>query len=231
MRFPILLVGLLALGMIAGGDRPAASDDASRGSDALLVKASPAAAPCVKAALLEATGRRAEVETAAIGPVGSAQGADVVVAFEEELTRVIEGGETAPDLDVDVASIPWVFSGPGVRSGEVQTLARSGKTVRVFGGVIAGHARQSLEFLPPSRVKSVRDTSLARRLGSNELALVPLSLAGPGPIASADVPPLLVRALGVRASPRREEARAFLAFLTGPVGEAAFGRCGRDAAR
>ena len=103
--------------------------------------------------------------------------------------------------------------------------------MNVFGGVISRYARQSLESLPPERVRSVRDASIARRLPSGELALVPLSLAGPGPVSTADVPPLQVRAVGVRGSGQRDGARAFLEFLTGPAGQAAFSRCGRDAAR
>ncbi len=234
MKNTILVACVLASGVIAGAGRPAIGNDAARGGGALVVKASPAVAPCVvaaAAALEQATGRRVSVETAPIGAVGSAQGADVVVAVEEELTRVIEGGETAPDLDVDVATIPWVFTGAVAAPGDVKALARSGKSVRVFGGVVSRYARQSLESLSPSRVTSVKDPSLVRHLGRDELALVPLSLAGAGPVASADVPPLQVRALGVRGTPRRDGARAFLEFLTGPAGEAAFGRCGRAAAR
>jgi hypothetical protein len=183
------------------------------------------------AALEETTGRRATVDTAAIGPVGSTRGADVVVAVEEELTRVIEGGESADDLDVDVATIPWVFTGTGAAGSNVRALARSGTRVSVFGGVISRHARQSLESLPPERVRSVKDVSVALRLTAGELALVPQSLAGPGPVSAADVPPLRVRAVGVRGSGQPDAARAFLEFLTGPAGQAAFSRCGRHAAR
>ena len=87
-----------------------------RAGGALVVKASPTTSPCAAAAaeaFRRATGSAVEVQTATIGPVGSAAGADVVVAIEEELTRVIEGGESAPDLEVDVATIPWVLTGAG----------------------------------------------------------------------------------------------------------------------
>ena len=59
---------------------------------------------------------------------------------------------------------------------------------------------------------------------------VPLSLAGSGPVTPLDVPPLTARALGVRASARTTEARAFLDFLAGP-GNEAFRVCGRAEAR
>jgi hypothetical protein len=202
---------------------------AARGG-ALVVKASPAASPCAAAAALafrQATGRAVEVQAAAIGPVGSAAGADVVVAIEEELTRVIEGGESAPDLDVDVASIPWVLTGAGAGTADLRGLARSGAHVRVLGGAIGRHARQSLESLPAERVETARTPDGLRKLSPGELALVPLSLAGPGPVAATDVPALLVRAVGVRGTPRAGAARAFLDFLATGPGNAAFRSCGR----
>src|SRR3990170_2459744 len=62
-------------------------------------------------------------------------------------------------------------------------------------------------------------------------AVVPLSLAGSLPATRLDVPPLTARALGVRASPRKDAIRAFLAFLAGETGNAAFRACGRTDAR
>jgi hypothetical protein len=191
---------------------------ASRGG-ALVVKASPAVSPCAAAAAAafqQATGRAVEVRTAAIGPVGSAAGADVVVAIEEELTRVIEGGESAPELDVDVASIPWVLTGAGAGAGtaDLRGLARSGAYVRVLGGAIGRHARQSLESLPAERVQTVRTPDGLRKLS-------------PGELATTDVPALLVRAVGVRGTPRAGAARAFLDFLAAGPGNAAFRSCGR----
>jgi hypothetical protein len=206
---------------------------AARGG-ALVVKASPAASPCAAAAAAafrQATGRAVEVRTEAIGPVGSSAGADVVIAIEEELTRVIEGGESAPDLEVDVASIPWVLTGAGAGTADLRGLARSGARVRVLGGAIGRHARQSLDSLPAERVQTLRTPDGLRKLSPGELALVPLSLAGPGPVAATDVPALLAHAVGVRGSPRAGAARAFLDFLgTGP-GNAAFRSCGRVSER
>jgi ABC-type molybdate transport system substrate-binding protein len=60
---------------------------------------------------------------------------------------------------------------------------------------------------------------------------VPLSLAGDGPAVTLAVPPLTARALGVRASPRKDAARAFVEFLAGEPGNAAFRACGRTEGR
>jgi hypothetical protein len=202
-------------------------------ADALSVRASAAVAPCVSAAavLFERTsGRPVAVQTAKIGAAASAQGADVVVAVAEELTRVIESGSTEPDLDVDVASIPWVLTG-ATRGGDLHSLATGEATVRVPAGVIARHARRSLESLPPSRVRTESSPAAFRSLKKDEVALVPLSLAGSGPVTATDVPPLYVQALGVRGTPRPDAARAFLQFLAAGPGNAAFRACGRTDAR
>jgi hypothetical protein len=55
--------------------------------------------------------------------------------------------------------------------------------------------------------------------------------AGAAAVTPLDVPPLLARALGVRASQRPEASRAFLDFLTSEKGNAAFRACGRADAR
>jgi hypothetical protein len=206
---------------------------AARGG-ALVVKASPTTSPCAAAAAEAfrlATGSAVEVQSAPIGPVGSAAGADVVVAIEEELTRVIEGGESAPDLEVDVATIPWVLAGAGTGTADLRGLARSGARVRVLGGAIGRHARQSLEALPPDRVQTARTPDGLRNLAPGELTLVPLSLAGPGPVAATDVPALLAQAVGVRGSPRAGAARVFVEFLATGPGNAAFRSCGRVSGR
>jgi hypothetical protein len=198
---------------------------------ALVVKASPTTSPCAAAAadaFRRSTGGTVLVQAATIGPAGSAAGADVVVAIQEELTRVIEGGESVPDLEFDVATIPWVLTGGGTGAPDLRSLARSGARVRVLGGAVGRHARQSLETLPPDRVETVRSPEGLRNLASGELALVPLSLAGPGPVTSTDVQPLAVQAVGVRGSPRAASARAFLDFLTTGPGNAAFRSCGRE---
>ena len=215
---PILIAVLLAAPLSAS---PAA----------LRVVASPAVAPCVAAAASEyerTTGRRVAVETAAIGGPDSAAGADVVVAADDELNRVIESGATHPELDVDVARIPWVLAGaPGTATPDLRALGRSGGVVRSLDGAVAREAWRSLALqgVAPDRVERIEKGPL--RLGRGEVAVVPLSLAGDGPVSSLDVPPLTVRALGVRASARASAARAFLDFLTGETGNAAFRGCGR----
>ena len=201
----------------------------------LRVKASPPVSPCVAAAIPlfeRASGVRASLQTGDVWGVASAEGQDVVVAVEEELTRVIEGGASRPDLDVDVARIPWVLvttrQEPAV---DVQALERSSVRVLVLGGAVGREARKSLQSLPPDRVRTLRAAAGPVRLEAGEAAVVPLSLAGPGTVSRLPIPPLLVRAVGVRASPRPDAAQAFLDFLTSERGAAAFSACGREGVR
>lgn len=214
---------LLVLGAAAAPPAPAS----------LRVKASPAVAPCVAAAALEhqrVTGRAVAVETAALFDAASTAGADVVVAADAELNRIIEGGATHPDLDVDVARIPWVLAGAaGAQPPSVESVGRATASVRVPGGAVGREASRSLARvgIPSSRVELMREPLSPPRLSPGETAVVPLSLAGPGPLTSLDIPPLTARALGVRASARRDAIRAFLEFLTGEPGNAAFRACGR----
>jgi hypothetical protein len=202
----------------------------------LRVKASPAVAPCVVAAGVDyqrVTGRKLLVETTAIGDPASADGADVVVAADSELNRVIESGATDPDLDVDVARIPWVLAGaPGAPSPEIHLLARSTTRVRVLGGTVSREALRnlSLQGVAPEHAQRFDGARGPLRLGPGEAAIVPLSLAGPGPVSRLAVPPITARALGVSASARKDAARAFLDFLAGP-GNEAFRACGRTEAR
>lgn len=199
---------------------------------ALRVKASPAVAPCVVAAGLEyerATGRRLAVETVPVGLPSSADGADVVVAADEELNRIVESGVSHPELDRELARIPWVLVGPpGTAAPELAALGRSTSVVRSLDGVVARETwrRLRLQGFSPGRVERVGPTPL--RLRPGEAAVVPLSLAGPGPVATLDVPPLSAHAVAVAASPRKEAARAFVDFLSGGNGNAAFRACGRE---
>ena len=221
-RSPILVLGLLAAPLLAA---PAA----------LRVKASPAVAPCVAAAAAEyqrTSGRRVDVETAAIGSQDSADGADVVVAADSELHRVIESGASDPDLEVEVATIPWVLAGaPGTATPELRSFARTGSVVRTLGGAVARETwrRLHLQGFSPARVERVREAPV--RLQAGEAAVVPLSLAGAGPATTLDVPPLRVRAVGVGASARKDAGRAFLDFLAAAPGSAAFRACGRTEGR
>ena len=200
---------------------------------ALVVKASPVARPCVAAAAT-AFGKAgaAVVITADIGSVDSARDADVVVAAQEELTRVVEGGATVADVEADLGKIPWVLVAPsGAAAPEVGALARSSAVVRVPRGVISRHARASLEGVAPERVRGVRAEAAAIAPGAGELALVPLSLAGKGAATATSVPPILVQAVVVRASARGDAARAFVEYLASGPGNDAFRACGRAAAR
>jgi hypothetical protein len=209
----------------------------SPSSGPLRVKASPAVAPCVAAAAVayeRATGRTLAVETAALFDAASTAGADVVVAADAELNRIIEGGATHPDLEVDVARIPWVLTAAnGGEAVSAASLRGSRATVRVMGGVVGREASRSLarQGIDPARFERLRDPVTPLRLLPGEAAIVPLSLAGPGPVSSLDVPPLTARALGVRASARTDAIRRFLDFLTGETGNAAFRACGRSDAR
>jgi Bacterial extracellular solute-binding protein len=217
-----LSLGLLAVPLVAA-------------PPALRVKASPAVAPCVAAAAAEyerAAGRRASVETAAIGSPDSADGADVVVAADQELHRLVESGVSHPDDDVEVARVPWVLaSPPGTAAPDLRALSGSAAVVRSLDGVVARETwrRLRLQGFAPARVERVRETPL--RLQPGEAAVVPLSLAGPGPVTTLDVPPLSVHALGVRASPRPDAVRAFVDFLRSERGNAALRACGGTEAR
>ena len=208
----------------------------------LRVKASPAVAPCVAAAALEygkTSGRMAAVETAAIGSPESVAGADVVVAADSELNRVIESGMTRSDQEVDVAEIPWVLAGPtGAEAPSLQSPGRGPQLVDVLGGVVARETwrRLALQGISPARSERGgrdvgREPREPIRLERGEAAVVPLSLAGPAAVTRLDVPPLRARALGVTASPRPQDARSFLDFLVGERGNAAFRACGRTEGR
>jgi extracellular solute-binding protein len=221
-RSPVLVLGLLAAPLLAA-------------PPALRVKASPAVAPCVAAAAAEyqrGSGRRVAVETAAIVTQDSADGADVIVAADSELNRVIESGASDPDLEVEVATIPWVLAGaPGTAKPELHSLARTGLVVRTIGGAVAREPwrRLHLQGFSPARVERVRETPV--RLQAREAAIVPLSLAGAGPVTALDVPPLRARAVAVNASARKDADRAFLDFLAAGPGNAAFRACGRAESR
>jgi hypothetical protein len=203
----------------------------------LRVKASPAVAPCVAAATREyerSTGRKVVLETTVIGSPKSADGADVVVAADQELNRVIESGATHPDLDVDVARIPWVVAAaPGSGAADVRSLARSEVPVRTLGGTVAREAWRVLaqQGLVPERTERVSGAGGPLRLQAGETAIVPLSLAGPGPVSTLAVPPITARALGVRASARKDDVRAFLDYLAAGTGNDVFRACGRAEGR
>jgi hypothetical protein len=201
---------------------------------ALRVKASPAVAPCAAAAAAafqKATGTPVSVETAAIGMPESAAGADVIVAVDAETHRLVEGGLTDPTLEADVARIPWVLAGAAGSGADLRALGRGGAVVHTLDGVAAREAwrRLALRGVSPERVE--RHARGPVRLPPGENAILPLSLAPEGPVSTLDLPPLIARVFGVRASPRPAAAAAFVAFLTGEAGNTAFRACGREERR
>jgi len=218
--------------MLACSVAAALSAAALPASGPLVVKTSPVAQPCVLAAA-SAYGPRVVVRTAEIGSVTSAADADVVVAAEEELTRVIEGGATLPDVEAELGAIPWVLVAPAGQAapGAIRSLARRGGIVRVPRGAIARHARASLEGLEPGRVRGVRPDAASLVPRTGELALLPLSLAGRGAVSATDIPPVEVIGVVARASARKDAARAFVDFLSAGRGQAAFLACGREASK
>jgi hypothetical protein len=200
----------------------------------LRVRASPAVGPCVEAVkpLYEATFKgKLTVEVARLESAASGTGADAVVGAEGELTHLIEGGASHPDLDVDVATIPWVLVGPSVDvAPDIRALDRPSVRVHVLGGTVGLEARRMLQRLPPENVRSLTTPYRPVQLAESELAVVPLSLAGRGRVSPLPLPPLLVRAVGVRASANLGGARQFLSFLERGPGNAAFRACGRGPA-
>jgi hypothetical protein len=199
----------------------------------LRVKASPVASPCVAAAaalFTSSTGRPVAVETGNVELPTSATGFDVVVGADEELTRVIEGGASHPDLDVDVARIPWVLLTPASSpAADLAALGRTDTQVKMLGGTVGRRARGDLGPLP--NTEKVQASAGTLRVQPGEAAIVPLSLAGPGHVSTVPLTPVLVRAVGVRRSPHLDAARAFLDFLVSESGNAAFRRCGREEQR
>ena len=200
----------------------------------LRVRASPAVAPCVAAAATayeRATGRALLVERAGLESAASADGADVVIGADAELHRIEESGASLPGLELDVARIPWVLVGaPGTPPPDLRSLERSTGRVRVLSGTVGREARRGLDSMA-SRLESLPAAEAPPRLGPGEAAVVPLSLAAEGPAVTLAVPPLTARALGVRGSPRKGAARAFVEFLGGEPGNAAFRACGRTEGR
>ena len=201
----------------------------------LRVKASPVASPCVAAAgalFQRSTGRAIVVETGSVEAVGSADGSDVVVGANEELTRVLESGATDLEVDRELARIPWVIVGPS--GGDVRSLARSGAPLRMLGGVVAREARRSLagQGVTAQRLVSLDATRRPLAPAPGESLILPLSLAGrTAAVSTIAAPPLAIRAAAVRGTPRPGEARDFVLFLASGPGNDAFRACGREATR
>jgi hypothetical protein len=201
---------------------------AAPGADAgqageVLVRVSPAVAPCVAAAARAYTGPgRPRLETGVLKDAG----AHVIAGSSVEVDRVLDSGGALHDTDVDVATIPWVLAvapGHAAPPQGLAGLASSAADVAVLGGPEAYAARRALRGVPEGRLREGTEIAILR---SAPVALVPLSLAGPGERVSTDLPPLRVRAAVATAGAALPPARAFVAFLATPAGQAAFTACG-----
>ena len=199
---------------------------ASVGADpapALRVRATEAMAPCAAAATRVFTGGGGSRLTVETGDLADAS-ADVLVGSAVEVTRALESGLALIDSDVEIARVPWVLvlgeAAPVVES--LKAIAVAGLEVEVPAGPASYEARRALSAASAGRVRE-SDASALRKAG---IALVPLSLAGPGRRIAVDVPALVAQAaVGSRAvSP--DTARAFVAFLGGEEGRRAFAECG-----
>ncbi len=187
----------------------------------VVVRASEAAAPCVRAAArAEAAPAGVVVETGEL----RSETADVLVGSSVEITRAIESGRALAD-ETEIARIPWVLAiagGNPVRIGTLDQLVATETDVVVLGGPAAYEARRALAAHPKDRVHETTDASA---LGSAAVALVPLSLAGSGERVAVDVPPLVIRAAVAASARRPEDARAFVRFLGSVSGQKAFAAC------
>jgi hypothetical protein len=189
----------------------------------VLVRVSPAVAPCVASAARAYSGPgRLRLETGAL----KGARAHVIVGSSVEVDRVLDSGGALHDTDVDVASIPWVLAvapGQTVPARGLAGLPSSVDEVAVLGGPEAFAARRALTGVPEGRLREGTEIAVLR---SAPLALVPLSLAGPGERVATDIAPLRVRAAVATAGAATPAARSFVAFLASPPGQAAFAACG-----
>jgi Bacterial extracellular solute-binding protein len=196
----------------------------------LVVRVSPAAAPCTRAAARAWEASRGAPVSLVVGALPGTDHADAFVGASVELTRVLEGGAGALDSEVSVATIPWVLAvaagtPPGVRS--LSDLGRAEEPVALLGGPAGYEARRALAEKGGARV---RETTEAEELRAAAVAIVPLSLAGPGERHALDIRPIRVVAAVAEQTPRPEAARAFVRFLGSETGQKAFSACGQPAA-
>ncbi|HVQ31169.1 MAG TPA: hypothetical protein VMV21_16365, partial [Vicinamibacteria bacterium] len=218
MRRSFATLLLAGIGVTTAADPRAAAEPAP----ALRVRATEAMAPCLVAAAREfagASGRAPSLETGDL----SDPTADVLVGSSVEITRALESGRAQNDSDVEIASVPWVLvlgeKAPDLHS--LKEVAAAGLEVELPVGPASYEARRALTAAAAGRVRE-SDASGLRKAG---IALVPLSLAGPGRRIAVDVPALLAQAaVGARAA-SPEAARALVAFLGGESGRRAFASC------
>jgi hypothetical protein len=224
MKFVAFTAAASALFLLAIGP------SAAHAADSLIVRVSPAVAPCTQAAARAWESSRGGAVTLTVGPLPGTEPADAFVGASVELTRVLEGGAGSLDSETNVANIPWVLavspsSSAGVRS--LSDLGRADEPVALLGGPAAYEARRALAAKGGARV---RETTEASELRSAPVAIVPLSLAGPGERHTLDIRPIRVVAAVAEQSPRPEAARAFVRFLGSEAGQKAFSACGQTTA-
>jgi len=221
-----LLALLATIPALAATAAVRAASGPARAEAPLLVRATAVVVPCVEAAgeaYAATSGHRIAVETGALRPAGAA---DVVVGTDVEMTRALESGEAVDETEAEIARIPWVLAVSTASPVKISALAdveRSGLDVAVLDGSEAHEARKALAALPASRVRATSDAAALR---AAPLALVPLSLAGPGTRVKTDVQPLVASAAVTARAARRSEARAFVQFLASEAGQRAFATCG-----
>jgi hypothetical protein len=180
-------------------------------------------APCVTAAASAFAARGGRAAAVEIGELKDAA-ADVLVGSGPELTRALESGVARDDSDVAIAEVPWVLlvaeGAPLV--GSIEQAVEAGATVDVPAGPVGVEARRFLRARS-SRVREGRDLAALR---AAPLALVPLSVAGPGRRVAVDVPALVAQAAVGTSAPSADAARAFVEFLGTAEGRRAFASCG-----
>ena len=184
-------------------------------SSVLHVRTSAAFAPCLAPVVkaFSRSGVPTVLDVAAPDPVGDA---DVVIGDDSEMTRLLEGGAASLATSVDLGEMPWVHVAP-------EGLAAAAVTgpVAVLGGAAGREARTLLSM---SRA-ALRVTTDPEELRRASVALVPLSLAGPGVRRPADLQPLRATAAEVVASRNGAAAKRFLAFLRTREARATIDRC------
>ena len=207
----------LALVVSVAAAAPAVSNDALR------VRSSAVASPCVEAAARvwsAERGREVSVETGGLRDEGSW---DVLVGAGVEVTRALEGRDAVIGSEVEIATIPWVLrlsGGAEVRS--LSDVVGSGTEIVLPAGPASYEARRALAEKGQPRVLETTD---AARLRSAPVALVPLSLAGSGRQVAVDVPPIPVSAAVGKRSRQPVDAADLVRFLGSERGQDVFAAC------
>jgi hypothetical protein len=211
-----LAVAATALLLAAGGPSASISAPAE-----VLVRASPAFAPCLEPALAAFSRESGVRATLEVGEPDPPAGADLVVGDDSELTRLLEGGTADLATATDLGYLPWVLVVPAGTPAGVAAATAAADQLTVLGGRLGREARAALGGrLAGQRLRVSNDRE---ELRSARFALVPRSLAGPGERRPAGVRSLVAVAAVVGDAPHAAAARQLLAFLKSPRGHAALG--------